>query len=121
MDYIKFANGTKLEIEETATLGNIRHLAETEAAALAVCALVTPENLTHVEFSNDEGVYGEYDNLISDAQPTRQATEDGVLVTISLREKTALELRVDALEDSQALQDGAIEDIADVVSELAEG
>ena len=37
------------------------------------------------------------------------------------REKTELELRVDALEESQEVQDGAIEDIGLVLSDLAEG
>ena len=36
------------------------------------------------------------------------------------REKTDLEIRVDALEESQDVQDGAIEDLGAAVSEMTE-
>ena len=44
-----------------------------------------------------------------------------MVVTISLREKTDIEKRLDALEESQQIQDGAIEDIGMVLSDMAEG
>ena len=65
--------------------------------------------------------HGIYDNLIADHAPTRQTLEDGgVLVVISLREKTAVELRLDALEESQETQDGAIADIGQALSDMVE-
>lgn len=122
-DYIKLADATTIEIEDGAILGAIIHIAETEAEALAVSAAITPANLASVEFYNPsaEEPYGVYDNLIANKAPTRQTNEDGtVTVTISLREKTELEKRVDALEESQATQDGAIDDLGAAVSELSE-
>lgn len=124
MDYITFADGTKIEIDEQSTLGAVTHVADSEAAAQDVCALVTKENISHVEFSSDEGgTYGVYDNLVIAAQPTRQdeVDEDGaptgkVIVVISLRPQTELELRVTELEETQAIQDGAIEEIAEIVA-----
>ena len=124
MPYIKLADSTQILIEDGASLDNIEHLAVDEAAALTACAAFTPANLTHVEFATapDDEPHGVYENLALIEPPTRQDTDDGkVLVTIRLREKTDLELRVDALEESQATQDGAIEDLGLAVSDIVEG
>ena len=124
MPYIKLADSTQIPIEDGASLGRIEHIAKDETAALAVGAAFTPANLTHVEFATapDDEPHGIYENLTLIEPPTRQDTEDGkVLVTIRLREKTELELRVDALEESQATQDGAIEDLGLAVSDMMEG
>lgn len=123
MDYIKFSDGTQVTIEDGASLDRIIHTAATEAAATAVCAAITAGNLSHVEFYNEgaEQPYGVYDDLAVNAPPTRHDEENSVIVTISLREKTDLEKRVDALEGSQEVQDGAIEDLGLAVSDLVEG
>lgn len=123
MDYIRLNNGTKITIEDGASLDRIIHIADTDADAVAVCRAVTAGNLAHVEFCTEDGdAYGIYDNLTLIAAPTREDAEDGkVIVRIALREKTELELRVDALEESQATQDGAIEDLGQVLSDIVEG
>lgn len=123
MEILKLYDGTTIPLEEGASLAEMRHIAADETAALAVCNAITPDNLRHIEFSMDGGEpHGIYDNLALIEPPTRQDTEDGkVLVTIRLREKTDLELRVDALEESQATQDGAIEDLGLAVSDMMEG
>lgn len=124
MDCIKLTDGTQVTIKDGASLDRIIHVSDTEADAVAVCKVVTAANLKHIEFFNEgaEQPYGVYDDLSINAAPTRQDNEDGtVTVTISLREKTTLEKRLDALEESQAVQDGAIEDLGLVVSDIAEG
>ena len=123
MDYIKFADGSEVTIEDGASLDHIIHIAETEADATAVCAAVTPANLSHVEFwaEDAEQPYGVYDDLALNAPPTRHDENGAVVVTISLREKTDIELRLDALEEGQEIQDGAIEDIGAALSVMAEG
>ena len=123
MDNIKLANGTKITIEDGASLDRIIHISATEADATAVCAAVTADNIAHVEFYNDgaEQPYGVYDDLALNAPPTRHDDNGAVVVTISLREKTDIEKRLDALEESQEIQDGAIEDIGMVLSDMAEG
>lgn len=125
MDYMKLADDTLIKIEEGASLQNIQHIAQDEEDALAICAVITPENITEVTFlhSGEEGVEpeetGVYTNLTFNAPTTRSDNEDGtVTVTVSFREKSELELRVDALEESQATQDGAIEDLGLAVSDL---
>lgn len=123
-DYIKLADATTIKIEGGASLDRIIHIAETDAKAVEVCAAITPANLKHVEFWNPdrEEPHSIYETLTMDTAPTRQTNTDGtVTVTISLREKTSIELRLDALEESQATQDGAIEDLGMVVSDLTEG
>lgn len=125
--YMKLFDDTMIQIEPGASLGHIVHIAEDEAAAVAVCRKITPANLEHVDFYQGEEVIGSYENLQIKAAPTRSDSEDGVIVTISLREQTDIEARVAALEagqaaltESQDIQDGAIEDLGAAVSGLAE-
>ena len=123
MDNIKLADGTQVTIEDGASLDRIIHMSATEADATAVCAAVTADNIAHVEFYNEgaEQPYGVYDDLALNAPPTRHDDNGAVVVTISLREKTDTEKRLDALEESQQIQDGAIEDLGLVVSDIVEG
>ena len=100
MNKMILKDGTVIAIEDGASLGYIRHIAASENEAQCVCAAMTGENLQHVEFHTDSGVaFGVYDNLINNTEPTRQTNDDEtVTVTISLRQKTDIELRLDALE-----------------------
>ena len=121
MDKLKFIDGTIIDIEDGATLSDITHIASNEANALFVCGKVVPGNVEHLEFFHGELLTGQYDNVIIAAPTTREDGEEGaVIVRMHFREKTELELRVDALEESQEIQDGAIEDIGTVLSDLAE-
>ncbi len=122
MDKLKFVDGTVVEIEEGATLSEVTHIATNEANALFVCGKVTAENVASLQFLHGEAVTGDYQNVIIAAPTTREDGEEGaVIVRMHFREKTELELRVDALEESHEVQDGAIEDIGLVLSDLAEG
>ena len=122
MDKLKFVDGTIIDIEEGATLSEVTHIASNEANALYVCGKVTAENVASLQFLHGEAVTGDYQNVIIAAPTTREDGEDGtVIVRMHFREKTELEIRVDALEESQEVQDGAIEDIGLVLSDLAEG
>lgn len=122
MDYIKLTDGTQITIEDGASLDRIIHISDAEADATAVCKAVTAENIARVEFYNEgaEQPYGVYDDLTLNAPPTRHDENGAVVVTISLREKTDLEKRMDALEQSQETQDGAIEDLGQALSDMAE-
>ena len=117
MNKMVLMDGTAITIEDGASLRCIHHIADDETAAQAVCAYLTGTNLQRVEFRTDSGgSYGVYNNLISDSAPTRQTNEDGtVTVTISLRQKTDIELRLDALELGHEINAGAIEELAGIV------
>lgn len=110
-------DGTAITIEDGATLNHIVHIVADETAALAVCAQLKTENLRHVEFQTESGeAFGIYNNLISDVAPARQTNDDGtVTVTISLRQKTNVELRLDSLEIGHEINAGAIEELAGIV------
>ena len=122
MDKLKFVDGTIIDIEDGATLSDVTHIASNEANAMYVCGKVTPENVSTLQFLHGDAVTGDYQNVIIAAPTTREDGENGaVIVRMHFREKTDLEIRVDALEESQEVQDGAIEDIGAVLSDMAEG
>lgn len=122
MDKLKFLDGSIIDIEDGATLSEVTHIASNEANALFVCGKVTAENVEHLEFFHGELLTGQYDNVVIAAPTTREDGEgETVIVRMHFREKTDLEIRVDALKESQEVQDGAIEDIGLVLSDIAEG
>lgn len=122
MDKLRLMDGTEIDIEDGASLGDITHIASNEANAVFVCGKITPDNVTHLEFLHDDAVTGSYDHIIIAAPTTREDGESGtIIVRMHFREKTDVELRLDALEQSQDVQDGAIEDIGTVLSDMAEG
>lgn len=94
-------------------------------------ARLSRENLQYVQILADgDSPVATYENLVLEGTDTRPIygadgeTVNGYELHIHLREKTAVEVlteRVDALEESQATQDGAIDDLGGTVSELMEG
>ena len=121
MDKLKFYDGTIINIEDGASLADITHIASNEANALYVCGKVTAENVVTLQFLHGEAVTGDYQNVVIAAPTTREDGEgETVVVRMHFREKNGLELRVDALEESQEVQDGAIEDIGAVLSDIVE-
>lgn len=122
MDKLKFVDGTIFEIEEGGSLHDVVHIAPNEPDALFICGEVTPENVEHLEFLHNDDAVGIYDNIAIAAPTTRENGEgETVIVRMHFREKDPLELRLDALEESQEIQDGAIEDIGAALSDIAEG
>lgn len=122
MDKLRFMDGTIIDIEEGASLEDVTHIASNEANAMFVCGKVTAENVASLQFLHGEAVTGDYQNVIIAAPTTREDGEgETVIVRMHFREKTDVELRLDALEEGQTVQDGAIEDIGAVLSDMAEG
>ena len=113
-DLLKLTDGTTIEIKDGARLDLIIHISENEADALKVCKAITPANVQHVEFMKQNAAepYGVYDDIVLKTTPTRSINEDGTItVIISLREKTDIEKRLDALDESQETQNEAIDAI----------
>ena len=122
MDKLKFTDGTIIDIEDGATLSEVTYIATNEANALYVCGKVTPENVSTLQFLHGDAVTGDYQNVVISAPTTRENGEgETVIVRMHFREKNELELRVDALEESQAIQDGAIDDLGNIISDMMEG
>lgn len=124
------ADGSVINFAEDRGIGDIIAIYATMEAAQADEAKITPANVSHIQTTTDDDApIGEFFDLIIDSTEIVPVYEDEEIVSayelhIHLREKTAVEVlteRVDALEESQATQDGAIDDLGGAVSELMEG
>lgn len=121
-DRLILKNGTIIELEAGASLGALQVAAADRAAMVATWEVLTPDNLTTVQIKNGDGtVVGNYTDLVLVSETSVIAADGAVLTTYSLREKTAEEKRLDALEAGQAVQDGAINDLGEAVGTIAEG
>lgn len=115
-------NGTVIELEAGASLRALQVAAADRAAMVATWEALTPDNLAAVQIKTGDGtVAGNYTDLVLVSETSVVAADGAVLTTYSLREKTAEEKRLDALEASQAVQDGAIGDLGEAVGTLSEG
>lgn len=117
MDRIRFANGHKYDLADGTSLGDIvivnPDLTTLHADIMDGRNFKTLTFLAYDPETEEEGVTAVYTDLILMA-PAYHVNEDES-VTISLREKTDIEKRLDALEESQDIQDGAIADLAEVI------
>jgi hypothetical protein len=117
MDRIKFSNGHKYDLADGASLGDIvivhADLATLHADIMDGRNFKTLTFLAYDPETEEEGVTAVYTDLIL-LEPAYHVNADES-VTISLREKTNIEKRLDALEESQDIQDGAIADLAEVI------
>jgi hypothetical protein len=114
-DKIIFADGTTLEVEAAASLTSLTTIYPDWTEAAKVLPKLTKANLVSAQVKNGEGlVAGNYTDLV--LQPGAwEMKEDGVHITVSLREKTVIEKRLDHVEAGQETQDGAIAEIAGMV------
>lgn len=117
MNRIQLANGHRYDLADDASLSEIT-IVNADLSALHA-DIMDGSNFKTVTFlvydpeTEQESVSGVYTDMIL-ADPAYHVNEDES-VTISLREKTDIEKRLDALEESQDIQDGAIADLADVI------
>lgn len=120
---IKLKNEITYEINDGASIGRIEILVS-EAAPIEeiVLAVTAKRNLDTVQFVNDEGeTVGEYHNMKLTATCSIEKDAEKTIVVIGLAEKTEIEKRLEAVEDGQEIQDGAIGELAEVISEVAGG
>ncbi len=120
-DKLILKDGTTIEFEAYASLTAISTIFTDWTAATAALSKLTNENLLSVQVQTGEGLtVGNYTDLV--LQPGLwEVKEDGIHITISLREKTDIEKRLESVEAGQQTQDGAIADMGEVVGKLAEG
>lgn len=124
------ADNSVITFDHDMGIGDIVAFYDTMSQAQVEGAWITPENVAHIQTTTDNSdPIGEYFNLVINSTEIVPVYEDeetvsGYELHIHLREKTAVEVlteRVDALEESQTVQDGAIDDLGGAVSELMEG
>ena len=63
---------------------------------------------------------GTYTDIVLVSETSAVSPDGSVLTSYHLREKTDEEKRLDALEEGQAVQDGAISDLGSATSALAD-
>lgn len=111
---------TEIELEAGASLGALQVASADRAEMLAKWELMTQDNLSQVQVKNGDGLtVGTYTSLVLVSETSVVGSDGSVLTTYAMREKTAEERRLDALEEGQQVQDGAIEDLGAVASALA--
>lgn len=113
---------TEIEVQEGVSLSNIQTIKNNMVEVDDLKTKLTKKgNLNSVQFKQDEEVVGEYENmiLVSPMFTIDALEEEKLLVTFGLREKTDVEKRLDALEESQTIQDGAIADLGSVIGEMS--
>lgn len=105
-----------LQIDNTVA-GLVLHVEDGDILVLE--EKLTKQNLAEISISNAEGaVYGKYYNM--QAVSLHKDLETGV-VDAELKLEDRTEARLSAVEEGQSLQDGAIADLGEVVSTIAEG
>ena len=120
-DTMILKDGTTIELEAGASLGNIMVNAEDRAAMVETWEKLTAENLKEVTIKNGAGVVaGTYADLVLVSETSKIETDGTVKTSYNLREKTDQEKEMEALKESQEVQDGAISDLGAVTSALAE-
>lgn len=122
MDKIILKDNTEIEVQQMTALGSITVLAADVAAIQTLKDQLTTDNLEEVTIKNDAGnTTGIYADLMLQDPWTIRWTDDGILTTFGLREKTEVEKQMEAFKAEQAIQNGAIDDLGTVVSDIATG
>lgn len=120
-DKLILNDGAAIELEAGASLGAIQVSASDRSAMLQIWEKLTEGNLAEVNIQNGSGLtVGSYKNLVLVSETSIVKKDGTVITTYCLREKTDMEKRLDNVEAGQAIQDGAIADLGEVSSLLAE-
>ena len=120
-DKLILKDGAAIELEAGASLGAIQVSASARSAMLQIWEKLTEGNLAEVNIQNGSGLtVGSYKNLVRVSETSIVKKDGTVITTYCLREKTDMEKRLDNVEAGQAIQDGAIADLGEVSSLLAE-
>lgn len=120
-DKLILKDGTEIELETGASLSSLGVLSADKADMLATWDKLTPDNLSSVQIKNGDGlVVGNYTDLILVSETSTINPDGSILTYFNLREKSDIEKRLDAIEDGQEMQNGAINDLGEITSVLAE-
>lgn len=120
MNVLVLKNETKINLAVGASLSDLQVESDSREAMLETWKQLTDENLKAIRIETEEGLtIGNYKDAILVSE-TSVLEGEKVKTSFNLREKTSEEKRLDALEEGQAVQDGAIEDLGAATSELAQ-
>lgn len=120
-DKLILKDGTEIKIESLSSLSDMKVVSQTKYDMISAWDAMTKENLKEVQIQNGDGLtVGRYENLALESETSSLQADGTILTSFHLRKKTEVEKRLDILEDGQEVQDGAITDLGEVVSGLAE-
>ena len=120
-DKMILKDNTTIELEAGASLANIQVAAADRAGMVEIWGKLTEDNLSSVQIQTGDGLtVGTYTDLMLVSETSTVAVDGSVLTSYHLREKTDEEKRLDALEEGQAVLDGAVNDLGSATSALAE-
>ena len=120
-DKMILKDNTTIELEAGAYLQNIQVVSADRAGMVATWEKMTADNLSSVQIQTGDGLtVGTYTDLVLVSETSTVSPDGTVLTSYHLREKTDEEKRLDALEEGQTVQDGAISDLGSATSALAD-
>ena len=120
-DKMILKDNTTIELEAGASLTNIQAVAADRAGMVEIWKKMTDDNLSNVQIQTGDGLtIGTYTDLVLVSETSTVSPDGTVLTSYHLREKTDEEKRLDALEEGQTVQDGAISDLGSATSALAD-
>lgn len=124
-DKLVLKDGTEVTLESSQGIGALNCLVEDVDTACKLWKKFTPENLRQVTVKNSDDVtVGRYQDMVLDHITAADREGGTVMITFSLRNKSAVEIleeRIKTVESGQQTQDEAIGDLGQAVSDMAEG
>lgn len=115
MNKIILKDKTTYTIEEGATLSSISIKVSTFDGMKGITDSFTKDNLSEVTFTTNDNYSGNYTNLEATEFKFIKNDDDTYMLTISLKERDKLEMRLEALEESQNTQNDAIAEMSETV------
>ena len=120
MNTIVLKDETTIQVPELMGINSITTTVADVAALQALKDKLTADNISEVKVQNDAGLtVGEYEALVLEPDWTIAWTEDGIKATFRLRNKTEIELLREEIAAKNEITDGAIEDLAQGISDIA--
>lgn len=122
-DILVLADGTTVELESGASLGNMKAVFADKASMVETWDKFTDENLKTVQITDGNGtVLAEYTDLILVSVTSTEQADGTILTTFVLREKSEVELLKEqnaALEEQTAMLSMTVDSIlTDVIPSL---
>lgn len=112
MDKIILKDKTTYPLVDGASIGNIQIKASGMTIVNEISEKFNSDNLSDVTITTNDIVSGKYTDLVSESFSYAKTKDETVyIVTISLREKTDIEKRLDSLEKGHIANATAIDSI----------
>lgn len=112
MDKIILKDKTTYVLVDGASIGNIQIEAGDITVVNEISEKFTKDNISDVTITTNDVVSGKYTDLVSESfSYVKTEDETAYIVTISLREKTDIEKRLDSLEKGHIANATAIDSI----------